>query len=221
MLAGAPLDPELLQAFRRRFGVRVITGYGMTEGVPLTMLTEDMIDTAPNGSVGRPVWGTRLKIVDEVGNSVPPGEPGEIVVRGPQLFDGYHGRTEDSSAVWRDGWYRTGDLGRVDDGHLFVVDRLKDMVKRNGYSVYPAEIERVLRAHDAVAEAAVIGVPDTIVGEEVKAFVTLKPGPAVATDDLIRHCRNALAPYKVPRLIEVRDSLPHNLTGKIVKGALR
>lgn len=222
MLAGAPLDPDLLHAFRARFGVRVITGYGMTEAVPLTFLTEDTIETAPSGSVGKPVWGTRVRIVNEVGEPVPAGEPGEIVARGPQVFNGYHNRPDDTAAAWRDGWLRTGDVGRLDeDGHLFILERLKDMIKRSGYSVYPAEIERVLQAHAMVAEAAVVGVPDPLLGEEVKAFVALKPGLTTSADELIRHCRAALATYKVPRVIEFRDSLPHNATGKIVRRALR
>lgn len=222
MLAGAPLDTELVHDFRTRFGVQLITGYGMTEAVPLTFLTEDMIDRAPAGSVGRTVWGTRVRIVNEAGDPVPRGEPGEIVARGPQVFSGYHNRPDDTAAVWHDGWLRTGDVGRLDeDGYLFILERLKDMIKRSGYSVYPAEIERVLQAHHAVAEAAVVGVPDPVIGEEVKAFVALKPGLLTSADELIRHCRAALAPYKVPRVIEFRDSLPHNATGKIVRRALR
>jgi long-chain acyl-CoA synthetase len=222
MLGGAAVDPELMRSFRSRFGVDVITGFGMTEAVPVTFLTTDAIGGAPQGSVGRPVWGTRLRIVDEAGHQVPTGEPGEIVVRGPQVFQGYHNRPDETAAVWRDGWFRTGDIGRLDDrGYLFIVDRLKDMIKRSGYSVYPAEIERVLRTHDAVAEAAVVGIPDRVAGEEVKAFVVLKPGMAASADELAAHCRGALAAYKVPRLIEFRDDLPRNPVGKIVRGALR
>jgi long-chain acyl-CoA synthetase len=222
MLGGSALEPELLRAFRERFGVQVVTGFGMTEAVPVTFLTAEMIDRAPAGSVGRPVWGTRVKIVDEAGQPAAAGEPGEIIVRGPQVFQGYHNRPADTAAVWHDGWFRTGDVGRLDpDGHLFILDRLKDMIKRSGYSVYPAEIERVLHAHDAVLEAAVIGIPDPVVGEEVKAFVALKPGLATSAEELIRHCRAELAIYKVPRLIEFRDSLPRNPAGKIVRHALR
>jgi long-chain acyl-CoA synthetase len=222
MLGGSALEPELLRAFRERFGVQVVTGFGMTEAVPVTFLTAEMIDRAPAGSVGRPVWGTRVKIVDEAGQPAAAGEPGEIIVRGPQVFQGYHNRPADTAAVWHDGWLRTGDVGRLDpDGHLFILDRLKDMIKRSGYSVYPAEIERVLHAHDAVLEAAVIGIPDPVVGEEVKAFVALKPGLATSAEELIRHCRAELAIYKVPRLIEFRDSLPRNPAGKIVRHALR
>jgi long-chain acyl-CoA synthetase len=209
MLGGSALDPELLRAFQGRFGVQVVTGFGMTEAVPLTFLTAEIIDRAPSGSVGRPVWGTRVKIVDEAGQPAATGESGEIVVRGPQVFQGYHNRP-------------TETVGRLDaDGHLFILDRLKDMIKRSGYSVYPAEIERVLHAHDAVADAAVIGIPDPVVGEEVKAFVALKPGLATTAEDLIKHCRAQLAIYKVPRLIEFRDSLPRNPTGKIVRHLLR
>jgi long-chain acyl-CoA synthetase len=222
MLGGAAVDPELIRTFRSRFGVQVITGFGMTEAVPLTFLTADVIERAPHGSVGRPVWGTRLRIVDETGHPVPPGEPGEIVVRGPQVFQGYHNRPDDTAAVWRDGWFRTGDVGRLDEqGYVFILDRLKDMIKRSGYSVYPAEIERVLDTHDAVAEAAVVGIPDRVVGEEVKAFVVLKPGMVTSADELTAHCRRALAAYKVPRVIEFRENLPRNPFGKVVRRALR
>ena len=222
MLGGAAVDPELIRMFRSRFGVQVITGFGMTEAVPLTFLTADAIERAPSGSVGRAVWGTRVRIVDEAGQPVPAGEPGEIVARGPQVFEGYHNRPDDTAAVWRDGWFRTGDVGRLDEeGYLFIVDRLKDMIKRSGYAVYPAEIERVLHTHDAVAEAAVVGIPDRVVGEEVKAFVVLKPGMTTTVDELTAHCRSALAAYKVPRLVEFRDTLPRNTVGKIVRRALR
>ncbi len=222
MLGGSALDPELLRRFRARFGVQVITGFGMTEAVPLTFLTADAIDRAPSGSVGRAVWGTRVRIADEAGNPVAAGDPGEIVARGPQVFQGYHNCPDETAAAWRDGWFRTGDVGRLDEqGYLFILDRLKDMIKRSGYSVYPAEIERVLRTHDAVAEAAVVGIPDPVVGEEVKAFVALKPGLETSADELIRHCRAALAAYKVPRQIEFRDDLPRNPTGKVIKRALR
>ncbi len=138
------------------------------------------------------------------------------------MFQGYHNRSADTAAVWHDGWFRTGDLGTLDaGGHLFILDRLKDMIKRSGYSVYPAEIERVLHSHAAVQDAAVIGIPDPVVGEEVKAFVALKPGLAASAEELIQHCRAELAIYKVPRLVEFRDALPRNPAGKIVRHALR
>ena len=194
----------------------------MTEAVPVTFLTAEMIDRAPAGSVGRPVWGTRVKIVNAAGQSVAAGEPGEILVRGPQVFQGYHNRSADTATVWHDGWFRTGDLGTLDaGGHLFILDRLKDMIKRSGYSVYPAEIERVLHSHAAVQDAAVIGIPDPVVGEEVKAFVALKPGLGATAGELMQHCRAELAIYKVPRLVEFRDALPRNPAGKIVRHALR
>ncbi|NTU65077.1 MAG: long-chain fatty acid--CoA ligase, partial [Chloroflexi bacterium] len=198
------------------------TGYGMTEAVPITFVTAVEMARAPIGSVGQAVWGTAVMIVDEAGLRVPIGELGEIVVRGPQVFCGYYRRPLETAAAQRDDWFHTGDVGRVDEaGHLFIVDRIKDMIKRSGYAVYPAEVERVLVEHPAVAEAAVVGVPDAAVGEEIKACVVLKPGAAVTPDELIEHCKQQLAAYKCPRIVEVRDSLLKNPAGKIVRSTLR
>lgn len=221
MFSGAPLSPELAEQFRQRFGVDLITGYGLTEAVPVTFVTADMKDVPP-ASVGTPVWGTSVRIVDETGCELPLGESGEVVVRGPQVFSGYYHRPRATAKALRDGWLHTGDVGYLNEaGHLFLVDRLNDRIKRGGYSVFPAEVERVLYAHPAVAEAAVIGVPDEALGEEVKAFVALKPGTTATADELIRHCKAQLSAYKYPRLVEFRDSLPKDQAGKVWRRSLR
>lgn len=222
MIGGAPLHPGMAKRFVERFQVEMITGYGLTEGVPVTFLNSDMYKRAPEGSIGLPAFGTTVRIVDGADRDVPPGEPGEIIVRGPQMFTAYYNRMEESAAAWRNGWFHTGDMGRIDEhGYVYIVDRVKDMIKRSGYAVSPAEIERVLLTHPAVAEAAVIGVPDEALGEEIKAFVALKPGANASAKELIAHCKTQLAAYKYPRLIEFRDSLPKNSAGKVLRRALR
>lgn len=175
----------------------------------------------PPGSVGKPVLGTSVRLVDENGQDVASGEPGEIVARGPQIFKGYYNRPRETETAFKDGWYHTGDVGRMDEnGYLFLVDRLKHIIKTSGYTVFPAEVERALYTHPAVAETAVVGVPRQGVGEVVTAFVVLKPGQDVSSADLSNHCKAELTAYKCPRKIEIRGSLPKNSGGKIDRQAL-
>jgi len=222
MFGGAPLHPDVARQFKARFPVALTTGYGMTEGVPFTFMTASEFDAAPAGTVGRPALGMSLQIVDEQLAPVHGQELGEIVVRGPQVFQGYLNQPEETSHSMRGGWFHTGDVGWQDpEGYVFLVDRLKDMIKRAGYSVAPAEVERVLLLHPAVAEAAVIGIPDATRGEEIKAFVVLRPGASATVDDLIAHCQAHLAAYKYPRLVEFRDSLPKSPAGKVLRRVLR
>lgn len=214
MLGGAPVGPELVEALEARLGARVLPGYGMTEAAPIAYVSLD--EPAPPGSVGRAAPQTRLRVVDEAGDDVPTGERGEVLVRGPQVFGGYHG---DPEGGWFDGWLRTGDVGVLDnDGFLTLVDRLKHLIKTGGYAVYAAEVERVLDAHPAVAEAAVVGRPHPKVGEVVHAFVALRDD--VPTADLIRHCRQHLASYKAPRVVTCLDALPRSRSGKVDRAAL-
>jgi long-chain acyl-CoA synthetase len=153
---------------------------------------------------------------------VPTGELGEIVIRGHNVMKGYYKRPEATAEAIRSGWFHTGDLARVDeDGYFFIVDRVKDMIIRGGFNVYPREIEEVLYAHPAVAEAAVIGVYDLALGEEVKAVVAFKPGQSASEQDLIAYCKERLAAYKYPRSVEIRDTLPKTATGKILKRELK
>jgi long-chain acyl-CoA synthetase len=220
MFGGAPLAHEVMERFRERFGVEVLTGYGLTEALPVTFRTAGM--KIPPGSVGVPVMGARMRIIDEEGNDVRPGEPGEIVARGPMIFSGYYNRPEATAEALRGDWFHTGDIGYVDDGgYLFLVDRLKDMIKRSGYAVFPAEIERVLQGHPAVSEAVAVGIPDPTLGEEIKAFVVLRPEAEANEAELLAHCAQRLAAYKVPRWVELRPSLPKNPAGKLLRRALR
>jgi long-chain acyl-CoA synthetase len=222
MFSGAPLHPDLARQFKSRFPVALTTGYGMTEGVPFTYMTAQEFEAAPAGTVGRPALGLSLRIVDEQDRPVAGRELGEIAVRGPQVFQGYLKQPEETRHAMRGGWFHTGDTGWQDEaGYVFLVDRLKDMIKRGGYAVAPAEVERVLMIHPAVADAAVIGVSDPVRGEEIKAFVVLRPAASASADDLIAHCRAQLAAYKYPRLIEFRESLPKSPAGKTLRRLLR
>ena len=152
---------------------------------------------------------------------LPPGEIGELVIRGPQVMKGYHNRPDETAAALRDGWLYTGDIARMDeDGYFYIVDRKKEMIITGGFNVYPREVEEVLYQHPAVKEAAAIGVPDPYKGEVVKAFVVLKEGETATAEELIEFCRQRLAPYKVPRSVEFRTELPKTLVGKILRRVL-
>jgi long-chain acyl-CoA synthetase len=222
MFGGAPLHPQVAAQFAETFGVRLITGYGMTEGVPMSFLTANMFTSAPSGTVGRPAFGTEIRITNEHDQALAVGELGEVVVRGPQVFREYLNLPEETAQAMRGGWFHTGDVGRFDDqGYLFIVDRLKDMIKRSGYAVSPAEVERALQGHAGVAESAVVGVPDDRLGEEIKAYVVLRPGATATAEELIAHCQAQLAAYKYPRLIEFRETLPKSPAGKILRRVLR
>jgi len=169
------------------------------------------------------VPGVELMLADDEGHEVPEGEVGEILVRGPVVMKSYWNR-EDATrdTITPDGWLKTGDMGRRDDeGYYYVVDRKKELIIRGGYNVYPREVEEVLYAHPAIAEVAVIGVPDDRLGEEVRAVVALKPDESLAEADVIAYCKERLAAYKYPRSVEFRDELPKNATGKILKKELK
>jgi long-chain acyl-CoA synthetase len=173
--------------------------------------------------VGKPIYGVEVQVWDGDGRVLPPGRDhvGELVVRGVNVMRGYHGRPEATAEAMAGGWFHTGDLGYVDeDGFFFVVDRKKDLIIRGGYNVYPREVEDVLYAHPAVAEAAVVGVPDERLGQEVKAFVALRAGASATEAELVAFVRERVASYKYPRSVEFRDHLPMNATGKILKREL-
>ena len=218
---GAPLPVELLRAFEQRFQVRVLEGYGLSETSPVVCFNQ-LQRTSKPGTVGMPVFGVDVRCVDEQGRPVPAGERGEIVVRGPNVMKGYYNRPDATDDVMRNGWFHTGDIGILDeDGYLSVVDRKKDMIIRGGFNVYPRELEEVLMTHPAVSLAAVIGVPDERLGEEIKACVVRKPGATVTTDELLAWGREQFASYKYPRTIEFLDTLPMGPTGKVLKRKLR
>jgi acyl-CoA synthetase (AMP-forming)/AMP-acid ligase II len=179
------------------------------------------MEAKPNAA-GRPVWCVDLRIVDDHSSPVKVGDVGEIICQSPLASHGYYKNPEATNASFRDGWFYTGDLGYFDEeGFLFVVGRKKDMVKSGGISIYPLEIESVIYSHPAILEAAVIGVPDVQWGEAVKAVVVVKPDAELKTEDLLRFCKERLSPYKVPKSVEFRPSLPHTEVGKVNKAKLR
>jgi len=218
---GAPMPIEVLREFERVFGARVLEGYGLSETAPVVAFNQLQRPSKP-GTVGLPVFGVEIRCVDEHDRPVATGERGEIVVRGPNVMKGYYENPDATAESKRGGWFRTGDIGRIDaDGYLAIVDRKKDMILRGGFNVYPREIEDVLLTHPAISLAAVVGVPDERLGEEIKAFVVLHPGQRLGVDELIAWTREEMAAYKYPRQVEFRDSLPMTATGKVLKRALR
>ncbi|MCZ2860619.1 long-chain-fatty-acid--CoA ligase [Blastococcus sp. VKM Ac-2987] len=219
---GAPLPAEVIDEFESEFGVVLLEGYGLSETASTTTFNVSAEERRVY-SVGKPIYGVDVEIWDAHNRALPPGREhiGEIVVRGVNVMKGYRGHPEATAQAMAGGWFHTGDLGYVDeDGFFFVVDRTRDLIIRGGYNVYPREVEDVLYLHPAVAEAAVVGVPDERLGQEVKAFVSLRPGRRATAEELIDHVRERVAPYKYPRSVEFRDRLPVNATGKILKRAL-
>jgi long-chain acyl-CoA synthetase len=218
---GAALPVEVKEEFFKRFGLRIQEGYGLTETSPLACI-QPPNETSKAGTIGKPVLGVDMKIVDDQDRELPQGERGEIVIRGHNIMKGYFKRPDATAEAMRNGWFHSGDIGYVDpQGDFFIVDRKKDMIIRGGYNVYPREVEEALYSHPAVAEAAVIGVPDGRLGEEVKAVVALRPGMLATPEDITRHCKGLVAAYKYPRIVKIIDSLPKGPTGKILKRALR
>ncbi|MEU6273113.1 long-chain fatty acid--CoA ligase [Streptomyces populi] len=214
---GAALPVEVLHGFERRFGAAVLEGYGLSETSPVAAFNHpDRPRKA--GSIGVPIRGVEMRLVAEDGGVAAPGEVGEIAIRGENVMTGYWNRPDATAEAIRDGWFHTGDLARVDeDGFYFIVDRKKDMIIRGGYNVYPREIEEVLYEHPAVAEAAVVGVPHPLHGEEVAAVVTLRPGAEATAEEIRAHAKERVAAYKYPRLVEIVAELPKGPTGKILK----
>jgi long-chain acyl-CoA synthetase len=220
---GAAIPAEVIDAFEARFGVAILEGYGLSESSS-TATFNISVSERKVYSVGKPIWGTSLQIWDDDSRPLPrgPEHVGEVVLRGMNIMIGYHDNPEATAKAFAGGWFHTGDVGYVDeDGFLFIVDRIKDLIIRGGYNVYPREVEEVLYAHPAVAEAAVIGVPDPKWGEGVAAVVAVKPGQTVTEAELIEFVKERAAAYKYPRTIEFRDTLPKNATGKILKKELR
>jgi long-chain acyl-CoA synthetase len=219
----APLPVEVQTRFEQLAGGgRVLEGYGLTEAAPVTHTTPRK-GQRKLGSIGVPIPDVDAKIVDlETGTrDLPVGETGELVVRGPNLMDGYYERPEETALALRDGWLYTGDVARMDeDGYFFIVDRKKELIIVSGYNVYPREVEEALYAHPAVLEAAAIGIPQPERGEVVKAFVVLRPGASATADELRSHCASSLARFKIPAEIEFRSELPKSTVGKVLRSAL-
>lgn len=219
----SPMPFELIRKTKAMFPeVKVQNIYGQTENSPAATTLKDHYALDKVGSVGEPVPGTQVQVVDEQGKSLPPGQVGEIVIKGPQLMKGYLKNEEATKQAIRNGWLYSGDLGRMDeDGLLYIVDRKKDMINRGGENVFPVEVEEVLYEIPEVLEAAVIGVPHEIYGEVPKAYVVLKEGKELKEDDVLTICSKKLAKYKLPVEVEFIDSLPRNASGKVLKTILR
>jgi long-chain acyl-CoA synthetase len=218
---GAAMPVEILHAFEKTFGCMILEGYGLSETSPVASFNHPDAERKP-GSIGTPVAGVEMRVVGTDGTDVPPGEVGEIAIRGHNVMKGYWGKPEATAEAIPDGWFRTGDLARVDeDGYFFIVDRKKEMIIRGGYNVYPREIEEVLYEHPAVAEAAVVGIPHDSLGEEVGAAVALKPGATATPEELQSFVKERVAAYKYPRHVWLEAELPKGPTGKILRREVR
>jgi long-chain acyl-CoA synthetase len=218
---GAAMPVEILRGFERAFRCKILEGYGLSETSPVASFNHPDRERKP-GSIGTPLQGVEMKVVDDEGNDVPQGEVGEIAIRGHNVMKGYWRRDDATQEVMREGWFHTGDMAQVDeDGYFFIVDRKKDMIIRGGYNVYPREIEEVLYQHPAIREAAVIGIPHESLGEEVGACVVLKQGQEIGADELQAFVKQEVAAYKYPRRIWFADELPKGPTGKILKREIK
>jgi long-chain acyl-CoA synthetase len=224
----APLPPEVQEKFEQITGGKIAEAYGLTETSPVVTL--DPLDNPRMYSIGVPVPNTNVKIVDvDTGEEeLPVGEIGEIIIKGPQVMKGYYNMPAETANVIRigpdglPGWFYSGDIGYMDeDGYFHIVDRKKDLIIAGGYNIFPADVEAILYEHPKVKEAAVIGVPDERRGETVKAFIVLKDGESVTEEEIISFCRENMAPYKAPRIVEFREDLPKSLVGKILRRELR
>ncbi|MDH6554518.1 long-chain acyl-CoA synthetase [Streptomyces sp. SAI-117] len=217
MTGGSAMPVEILRGFESRFGCEVFEGYGLSETAPVVSFNQPGRERKA-GTIGFPVRGCEMRLVNDDGEDVPAGEPGEIAIRGENVMKGYWNRPDATAAAIPDGWFRSGDIATKDaDGYYTIVDRKKDLIIRGGYNVYPREVEEVLYQHPAVAEAAVIGIGHPELGEEVGAAVALKPGVEVDPEELKNFVRDRLAAYKYPRSVWLVDALPKGPTGKILR----
>ncbi|MFX1493565.1 MAG: long-chain fatty acid--CoA ligase [Promethearchaeota archaeon] len=224
----APMPPEVLKEFEERTGGKILEGYGMTETSPVTHINP-VNGVRKVGSVGMPIPDTEVKIVeiDDYTNIVPLGEQGEIMIKGPQVMKGYWNKPEETDNQLKDGWLLTGDIGIMDEeGYFYIVDRKKDMINVSGFKVYPREIEDVLFEYESIENAAVIGIPDPDIpgSEKVKAYIVLKDGYKESEEiksEIKEFCRQTVAPYKVPKIIEFKKELPETLVGKVLRKELK
>ena len=217
----APLPVEIVEPFEKKFGGRLLEGYGLTEASPVVSAHRQSGERRL-GSVGRPIPGVDVAILDDDDRPVPTGAVAEVCVRGPNVMLGYYRMPEETAKTIRHGWLHTGDMGRLDDaGYLYIVERKKDLIIRGGFNIYPREVEDVLYAHPAVAEAAVVGVPDAVMGEDVLAFVVTKRDTSATPEALIMFCQERLAKYKCPKQVRFVDALPKSPIGKILRKELR
>lgn len=218
---GASLPVKIIEEFESRFGVPIIEGYGMSEGSPVVTFNQLEIGRKP-GSVGTPIYGVDVKIVDDEGNELPTGEKGELIYRGPNVMKSYYGKLSETQKVLKNGWLYSGDIAIKDeDGFFFIVDRKKEMIIRGGMNIYPREVEEVMMKHPDISMVAVVGIADEKLGEEVKAFVVKKNGSDISEEEIKNWTKEKLASYKYPRSIEFLNQLPINASGKILKKLLK
>jgi long-chain acyl-CoA synthetase len=217
----APLPLEIVEPFEKRFGGRLMEGYGLTEASPVVS-AHRLSGVRKLGSVGQPIPGVQVAILDDDDRPLPTGELGEVCVRGPNVMLGYYRLPEETARTLRHGWLHTGDVGRLDaDNFLYIVERKKDLIIRGGFNIYPREVEEVLYAHPDVAEAAVVGMRDPLMGEDVFAFVALKPGGRADEPAIVAFCQERLAKYKCPKRVRIVPALPKSPIGKILRKELR
>lgn len=218
--AGAPMPANYIQEIEEKLGAAYIELYGATE--TSSIISYNRLGHSKAGSIGQPAYGIQVKVVGESGEELPPGEIGEIVVKGPGIFKGYWEMPEATETAFFGEWYRTGDLGKYDkDGYLYILDRLQDMIISGGYNIYPRELEDLIYQHPKVMEVVVLGYKDPVLNEVPKAYVQLKDNEELSEWELIEFCAQRMAAYKVPRLVEFVSELPKNPTGKILKKMLR
>jgi len=221
---GSATPEELLKAFREKLpGSELCPGYGLTEACGMTLTTTSLDEALSHkGSVGRPIPLIEARVVDSSERELPRGEAGELLMRGCQAFKEYWNQPEATQKTIVDGWVRTGDVAKMDEeGYVYILDRIKDMINRGGEKIWSLEVENVLYRHPKVLEAVAVGVPDTIFGEEVKAVIVLKPGAEATPQEIQEFCSRHLAKFKVPKYVEFREALPRNPAGKVVKGELK
>jgi len=217
----APLALETWNRFKELFGFEIIEGWGLTEAGANNSVNP-LEGLKKVGSIGLPMKGTEMRIFDDAGNVLPPGKEGEIVIRGPMLMKGYWNKPEETAEILRDGWLHTGDVGYVDeDGYFWITDRKKDLIIKAGENISPRVIEEVLFKHPKVSEAAVIGIKDDVYGENIKAFVVLRPGQTATAEEIIEYCQTKLTSFLVPKEVGFMKALPKSLVGKVLKKELR
>lgn len=218
---GAAIPVEVMKGFENKFSVSILEGYGLSETSPVACFTRLSMEKK-FGSIGVPIVGTEMMIGDESGNSVGTNEIGEVLIKGHNVMKGYYNRPEATKETFtRDGWFKTGDLGKIDeDGYYYIVDRIKEMIIRGGYNVYPREVEEMMITHPAISLVAVVGEPSESHGEEIVAYVVLKNNLGASPGEIIEWCKNEMASYKYPRKVIIKDELPMTATGKVFKRVL-